>query len=195
MPISHPRLAARGRVGAIAGAAGAIALLMTGCVGASEPTPTPTPTDVTIAPIFATDEEALAAAVSAYEAYSSVVNAIASDGNIGVDRIRGVATDGYARQIETMFEDLAQRGLTIQGTTRVDSFRLVEAATVGGGAEVTILLCSDVSRSRILDASGRDVTPKDRPDRSALQAIVVSSEKEPDRLIVDREDPWSGDYC
>lgn len=196
MPIRRPRRAARRRIGAVGTVAVALGLLLTGCVGAPAPTPTPTPTEEsTAAPIFASDEEALAAAEAAYEAYSSMVNAIANDGNQGAERIRDVVTNAYAGQIEKMFNDLTQRGLTIDGNTQVDSFRLVESAEMDGRAEVTILLCSDVTGSRILDASGIDVTPANRPNRSALQAIVVSSDGDSGRLIVDKEDPWSGDYC
>lgn len=171
-----------------------LGVLLTGCVGAPAPTPSPAP-ESTPAPIFASDEEALAAAEAAYLAYSAVINAIAHDGNQGAERIREVVTDEYAVQIEKMFADLTQRGLEIEGDTKVDSIRLVESADVDGHAEVTMLLCSDVTKSRILDTTGTDVTPSQRPDRSALQAILVSSDDVPEKLVVDKEDPWSGDYC
>lgn len=194
MPIRPTRPAARRRLAGIASGAVALGVLLTGCVGAPAPTSSPAP-ETTPAPVFASDEEALAAAEAAYLAYSVVIDAIADDGNRGADRIRDVVTESYAPQIEKMFGELAQRGLTISGDTVVDSFRLIESAQVDGRAEVTILLCSDVTRSRILDSTGNDVTPTDRPDRSALQAVVVSSGDVPTELVVDKEDPWSGDYC
>ena len=60
MPISRPKRRPLRRPGAALVAAGALALMLTGCVGAPGATPTPTPTEA--APIFASDEEALAAA-------------------------------------------------------------------------------------------------------------------------------------
>ena len=183
------------RRGAVAAAAATgLALVLAGCVGAPAATPTPSPAG-TPAPIFASDEEALAAATEAYEAYSSTINAIARDGNQEAERIRAVVTEEYAPDVESLFSDLATRGLSIRGDSHVDSIRLVEFATVDDAAEVTILLCSDVTESRIVDAAGNDVTPATRPNRSALQAVLVSSLNDPAALLVDKEDPWSGDYC
>ncbi len=67
MPTSRLKRRPSRRLGAALAAAGALALVLTGCVGGATPTSSPTPTEA--APIFASDEEALAAAVSAYELY------------------------------------------------------------------------------------------------------------------------------
>ena len=183
-------------VAASAAGATVAALLLSGCVGPPDSTPTPTAApSASSEPIFASDEEALAAAVQAYEAYSSTLNMISRENGEATERIRDVVTAKYAPTIESLFRDFSQRGLTIQGDTSVDSFKLVEAVEVDGRAEVAILLCSDVSASRIINADGADVTPEGRPERSALQAQLVSPSAGAADLLVDGEAPWSGDYC
>ena len=86
MPISRPKRRAPRRLGAALAAAGALALVLTGCVGSPAPTPSPTPTEA--APIFASDEEALAAAVKAYELYTrSVASQVTDDGGVEPERV------------------------------------------------------------------------------------------------------------
>ena len=46
-----------------------LAVLLSGCASTTEPKPTLTPTATDAAPVFASDEEALAAATEAYRAY------------------------------------------------------------------------------------------------------------------------------
>ena len=192
MPDARPRRLTP-RVAAMLGSAGVLAVALSGCAGAPAPTPTPT-VSASAAPIFASDEEALAAAIEAYEAYSRVLNKIANENSGAADRIREVATASYSSDVEDLFADLTKRGLRIDGLTTVDSFKLVESAQVGGRAEVLLLVCSDVSGTRVINAEGRDVTPAERPARSALQVKFVTA-AQGRALLVDEEDPWLGEYC
>ncbi len=92
MPISRLKRRAPRRLGAALAAVGALALVLTGCVGSPAPTQSPTPTEA--APIFASDEEALAAAVEAYEALSQQRRTkITDDGGAEPERIDPFVTD------------------------------------------------------------------------------------------------------
>ena len=67
-----------------------ISLMLGGCVPsapAASPTPEPSST-----PVFASEEEALAAAEEAYAAYLAVIDEIHADGGAGVERLEVVAT-------------------------------------------------------------------------------------------------------
>lgn len=195
MPISHPRLAARGRVGAVAGVAGAIALLLTGCVGASEPTPTPTPTDVTIAPIFATDEEALAAAVSAYEAYLQVSADIGEDGGQDSDRVLDVVTSEYADEVVADFDAMAAQGLRVTGSNTIDTTSIVSSYQHDGTVNVVIYGCVGVGTTRVLDEDGTDLTPAERDERVPL-VLSFESTGSMSRLVLSGSDAWTGDdFC
>lgn len=197
MPIRRPRRAARRRVGAVGSAAVAVGLLLTGCVGAPAPTPTPTPAEESAAaPIFASDEEALAAAEAAYEAYREASAAISSDGGAGAERIVKYVSSSFLPQVLDEYAALEASGLRMVGTTSIDSVSLVSWSAQPSRVEASIYLCRDVSEARAINSAGQDVTPADRDDRVALQAFLVSAEGDPKVLVVDGVDQWSGaDFC
>ena len=66
------------------------AFMLSGC--ASTPVPTPTSATPTVAPVFATEEEALAAATEAYAAYQELIDRIFSEGGKAPSRIAAVVT-------------------------------------------------------------------------------------------------------
>src|SRR5690606_24012229 len=74
---------------ALAAATVTVAVLLSGCVQQGpEVTPPPEPSTT---PIFASDEEALAAATEAYEAYLAMSDLIAQEGGVNPERIESVA--------------------------------------------------------------------------------------------------------
>ncbi|UOQ88089.1 hypothetical protein MUN74_12395 [Agromyces endophyticus] len=190
MSFSRPRVSAL----AAAGLAGVLVLALSACTPEPEPKPTPTAT-ASAAPIFASDEEALAAAVEAYEAYERVSYEIAADGGNDAARIATVTTSRYAAELEDEFAQYTDAGIRAQGDVDLDSFELVKHRETADGVEISIYVCRDVSGVRVLDANGKDVTPADRPDVTPLQAFLVSEERQSE-LLVDRVDLWSGaDFC
>lgn len=191
MPSSRRRRRASPRALTALASAGALAVALAGCIGAPAPSPTPTPSPSAV-PIFASDEEALAAAEAAYGNYLAMINTIAREDNLAPERIRTVASEAWASNVESLFDDLSRRGLTIEGETTADSFKLLEFVSSGWGAEVSFLVCSDVSNTRVIDAGGTDVTPPARPPRSALQVTATVDET---KTLIDDEAPWSGEYC
>ena len=78
MPFPPLIRTARGRVAASAAAGVLVALLLGGCTGTPAPTASPTPSASAAEPVFASDEEALAAAVEAYEKYRAASALIAT---------------------------------------------------------------------------------------------------------------------
>ncbi|GAA1759186.1 hypothetical protein [Agromyces humatus] len=192
MPTSRPKRRTPRRLGAALAAAGALALMLTGCVGAPTPTPTPTPTEA--APIFASDEEALAAAEAAYSTFEDVSRAVAADGGQNDHRIESLVTSDYLPELKGDFMQYREAGIHIEGAVALDTFSLSENAQVGDAATVSIYVCRDVSGIRVLDASGADVTPPDRKDRSPLVAFLVGTSAE--ELLVDKVELWPGDdFC
>src|SRR5215207_3793459 len=96
MPFA-PLASARARhcIGALA-AGGVLALVLVGCMGAPSPAPSPEPTETAAVPIFASDEEALAAAVDAYERYRAISAEISEAGGHDSNRIDPVVSPEYA---------------------------------------------------------------------------------------------------
>ena len=170
-------------------------LLLAGCVP-REPVITPEP-DPASTPVFASDEEALAAATEAYARYLEVSDQIAQDGGSRVDRISShVTVDQGFKEIEN-FGDLKDSGRIIQGPTKFDTLTLQQHLTAADGTEtVTVYLCLDVSSTLVLDVDGNDVTPVDRTNRLPLEVEFEVARSEPKELLVSRSEPWSGtNFC
>jgi hypothetical protein len=194
MPFARFPSARARRRGAAVAAAGLLALALAGCTGA--PTPTPSPTETSAEPIFASDEEALAAAKAAYERYRAISAEISQDGGEEPERIDVAVTPKYAAALHEEFAALKEHGLHMQGTTAIDSLSLAEWYGDAGVARVSLYLCRDVSGTRVIGPDGKDVTPADRPDRTPLVADLVSGSGEPTELVVDGVEKWSGDdFC
>ena len=194
---SRPRRSVTNRAGAGVVAAASVALLLGGCVGVPGATPTPTAApSPSPEPIFASDEEALAAAVEAYEAYRAVSAQISVDGGQNAARIEPYVSAEFATTMLSEFASLQKAGLRMEGTTTIDTTSLASWDSTANQAEVSIYLCRDVSGSRAINASGVDVTPPDRVDRQPLQAFLVSGAAGPGALVVDGVELWAGNnFC
>lgn len=193
MPISRP-LCRAPRLGAALAAAGLLAVAFTGCTPGAALISTPTPT--VASPVFASDEEALAAAVAAYEAYAAASQQITDEGGEGPDRIDPFVTPSFAETVHAEFADFREAGNHYRGTITADTESLVEWYQSGNSASASIYLCRDVSRVRVFDPEDKDITPPDRQERVPTQVFVLSKTDSPTTLLVDGIEKWSGDnFC
>src|SRR5690606_7687607 len=92
-----------------------ITLVLTGCTQ-PDPMPTPPPTPSS-APVFASDEEALAAAEEAYGKYLEESDQIIRDGGARPERLRPLVSDVIYRREVAGFEQLQERQLPGTGST------------------------------------------------------------------------------
>ncbi|MGX5695968.1 hypothetical protein ACWKWP_07205 [Agromyces soli] len=178
-------------LGAIA-LVGALAAGLSGCTTPS-PKPTVSVEPTAEAPIFANDEEALAAAEAAYAAYNAANDRIGEAGGEGVEALRPLVNARIFDQSATFFEEMKSRALRIVGATTFDSARLADWGQVGDSADISVYICRDVSGVRVLSSDGSDVTPTDRVERQPLLATFTSTEQDPAVLYVDGLQEWSGD--
>jgi hypothetical protein len=183
------------RLTAIAATSALATLSLLGC--GSTPAPVPAATGTTEAPVFASDEEALAAATSAYAAYQAMSDSITGDGGLSPDRIGSYVSDEYRQQAIAGFEAFSSGRLTSHGASTYDNVALVQYADGRHGeASVDLYVCSDVSAVTLTNAEQLDVTPSTRPTRIPLQVGFVSALSNPRTLVVDREEVWTGeDFC
>ncbi|GHF03886.1 hypothetical protein [Pseudolysinimonas yzui] len=167
-------------------------LLLAGCDGGTPiPTLPPTPSAT---PIFASEEEALAAAEQAYEAYREMSDLISGEGGVEPERIAPYVTDDRLTDELRGFQTLREAGLRIAGEATFKVLDLQRYEEVAGDAEVVFYACSDLSGSRVLDANGVDVTPVDRVDRLVLEVVVrtVGGSKP---LLLESDNSWPGETC
>lgn len=137
-------------------------------------------------PIFASDEEALAAAVEAYKAYSDMSALISAEGGVDPDRIRPFVSDAIAPTYIEEFESIAEAKIRSRGEARIYGARLAERS----GNEVSAYLCRDYSNVRIFDAEGTDITSPSRPSVSASLARFAPAEDDTSRLILMGSEEW-----
>ncbi|GAA2035571.1 hypothetical protein GCM10009819_20070 [Agromyces tropicus] len=171
----------------------ATALLGLAACAPDEEAPTAPPTtDATSAAVFASDEEALAAAVEAYEAYLAVSASISASGE-GFDRLAAVTSREYGETRTQELETFADAGLRLSGSYRLDTTSLISRSRLGASELVLIYACQDVSLTRIVNADGVDVTPVGRDERAPM---TVELQLTADGGVVAGSELWSGEnFC
>ena len=172
----------------IAGLALAV-LLLSGCLP-QQPTATDPP-EASSAPVFDSEEEALAAATAAYTAYSAVSDQIGTDGGEKPDRLRAVVTSAWFEKDLAQFTEFSKTGRHLVGQTTFDSI----AVQSFDEQLLAVYLCIDVSGIRVLDSSGTDVTPLDRVARVPLE-VGFDLVEAPGSVLLASSQVWDGDsFC
>ena len=167
-------------------------LALTGCVdGDRLPTLPPTPTST---PIFASEEEALAAAEAAYAAYNEVSALVTSEGGIAPERLAPFVTEAQLQDELETATLYREQGIHTEGRASLIRTELQQFSESGDVVDVVIYACLDIEAVRVIDASGTDVTPV---DRAALVALEIAFEgREPGPLLLASSDLWSdSSFC
>ena len=168
-------------------------LLMTGCLPQPDDvTPTPQPSS---SPVFASDEEALAAAEVAYGEYEIVSDTIFSEGGVQPERLEEVAAGDFLVDSIHGFENVQSQGLRSVGSSKFDQVTLqqFDPTSAGGGIVVTYL-CEDVSEVDVLNSDGESVVSVDRPDRTYFQ-VTFDLADDGKTLLVSGREVWGDGAC
>jgi hypothetical protein len=185
------------RMAAAATALG-LTLLAAGTLAACSPDdpvepPGPAPSRTSV---FASDEEALAAAEEAYAAYLDVANAVAEDGGADPARFAEVTTEEWLKNELSSAESLHSSGNRQVGDVTFSDFVLQYADVNGPTAEIAAYVCLDVSQTRFVDSAGNDVTSEERDPVVPIEATFRSRVADPSHLLIARNEPWTGqDFC
>lgn len=169
------------------GAFGALALsisVLAACAPTPEPTPTPTA-------LFASDEEAFAAAEETYRAYLAAANAtdLAEPATFEsvFDWLTGTALSAERESLSLYHAE----GLSRVGTTTFDTF---EPVAFQDGA-VVVNLCIDVADVDLQNGEGESVIPPDRAPRSGRKVTFVPGDTSTALLIASNHKPDEGFSC
>ena len=166
-------------------------MLLSGCLP-QQPT-APPPPEPTAAPIFASDEEALAAATAAYAAYVKLADQVFVEGGTDPERLAKVATGNFAAASIAGFEDIEKKGWRSTGGTTFDGVTLQRLdPTSGAEAVMTVYLCEDVSEVDVVDSVGVSVVSLNRPPRTLLEVTFDRLEQS---LLVSSREPWGDKSC
>jgi hypothetical protein len=158
-------------------------------VGLQPPEPDPSAT-----PVFASDEEALAAAEELYGRYLRIANKIGQGGWKDTSGYAEVTRDQALADELASAEDYSSKGYRQVGDFRSDSMTVQQLRDPGSTeVNMTVYVCLDVSNVDVKDKSGRSVVAPERLDRQPLELTIDNSEG---ALKVSRSDAWSGaDFC
>ena len=171
------------------------ALAATGCAPDPAAPHTPAPTST---PLFASDEEALAAAEEAYAAYQAVSDAILIDGGTEPERLLAVATEAQYEYEKSGFDEARINQLRSTGGSTFDTMTVRERKPdIGDGRlVVSVFFCEDVTAVDILNAGGQSIVDKTRPARFPRIAYFDLVGDEKARLLVSAIEEWEGDnFC
>jgi hypothetical protein len=142
-----------------------------------------------VAPLFATDEEALEAATAAYEEFLRVSSQILQDGGADPDRLRPLVSDEvYASEAEG-FAALSQNDWKLTGSTELTGM-LLQQHMQGppGSAQVIAYACVTVAGTDVVDSMGVSQVEPDRV--TDLQFEVVFASTDESSLLIERKTLW-----
>ena len=175
---------------------GAVAVLgmfaLSGCGGGTPlPTLPPTPSST---PVFASEEEALAAAEDAYAAYLAMSNLISSEGGLGPERIEPFAVRDFLDSALQGFETLRENQwrTTGQSVLKNATLQYADLEVAAGEDVVAAYACVDYTGLDVLDAEGTSVVSPDRPN---FQAFEVFFDLIDGQLVGSSFEPWTSDVC
>jgi hypothetical protein len=144
-----------------------------GCASAATATPAKTPgaspsstppTSIpTVAPVFVSDQAAFDAAEAAYRGYIEMADLIITEGGARPERIEQYTTGPLAAAEYDYYESLKQKGWRGTGKSTFYNMTLrgVDENGAGGRAVVIVTVCSDVTNTDMVDASGQPVPTGD----------------------------------
>tara|TARA_Y100000814_G_scaffold6187_3_gene5754 strand:+ start:3540 stop:4106 length:567 start_codon:yes stop_codon:yes gene_type:complete len=182
--------------GAVAAVAAAVALSLSLGLAACTPEPAPiaVPPQPSSTPLFASEEEALAAAEEAYVAYWLAADSVGHDGWQSLEPLQAVVTPSKLAAESESAQELSDANYRLVGNTVA---RLAQLQSLKAGSDhVTVVAygCIDISATKLVDESGADATPSDRDEVLALEVTFVSDAD--GALKVDGSERWpDSSFC
>lgn len=167
----------------------AASLALAGCVPGDGPAPTPSPT-ATATAVFASEEEALAAAEEVYRAYMATMVEITHDGGAAGERLAPYVTDTFFASESAVFARYQESRWIATGEISPLSMTIQRANIASG--DISAYVCNDYTTFDILDSSGASVVSSDRPD---LVEFVVRFEWDRDLKVADQWSWLEGGVC
>lgn len=185
------RSSRRAAVGAAAAirltAALAAGSMTAACAGCSLRDLRPAP-PTAVQPVFSSDEEASAAAATAYERYLGVTAEIDADGGAGAERVLELTTDRYGLDLLADYRRMRASGERLTGAAALLSSALTDIDR--DRTRVSLAVCLDLSAMRFVDESGAEM-PFHGEDLVQLEVSFRSAN--PSRILLDGATRWEGE--
>lgn len=178
---------------------------LSGCSAVPAPAPTDSAAPVPAAtsaptetpPIFASNEEALAAAKAAYSNYLAAGDTAGEIGSDSWKNYLSLTTGSEFAGVIKAREKMQENGWSFTGTTTFDSMAVQSSRALRDGSwEIRAYLCLDLSESDMVDDSGTSQINPDRQLRSPMIAVFVTPDENSHQLLISESPIWTGsNFC
>lgn len=184
LPYRDPMLRGMRRVISIAAVVVSVAVL-SGCTSeGAAPTNSAAPVSSRATKAFKLPP--FASVLKTYKTYTTVGDLVAQAGGRNYERIREYVTDKEYEVEAKEFKQLASARQHQKGFIRVVKLK---PQSSWSHARLTAYACINISATRLLSDSGRDITPRGRPSQ---QTLLVSFTSSKGRTFIDESQAWSG---
>lgn len=156
------------------------------------PDPTPEPS---AAPLFATDEEALAAAVEVYERYLREADEALIDPDRPLSTLEETASDELVENVLAVRANLDEQGLILTGYRTLENSLFQSSVSEDGTTTVTFYVCESVEGTDLLGSDGLSIIEPTRMPLSEWSPTVVFSDDGSQGIVTDRELWQGGGIC
>jgi len=148
--------------------------MATGC----QPKPEPSPTG----PVFATEEEAFAAAEETYRAYVDALNQVDLSDPETFEAVYAWTTGDFSAEERKTLSRMHADAWKVSGASQIARIERLEASD--RFTEVTLGSCVDVSTVSLVDADGVSQVAPDRPDMQTTKVDMTASASSPTGLLI-----------
>jgi hypothetical protein len=183
---------------AVVGFAALTLLFLAGCSNAVEPGTSVFSREAITAeatPMFASDEDAAAAAERDYSHFLEIGDQIARDGGANSERLKTLVSPELLVAEVSALDFYKSGNLHAIGFTRSDSWSLQWAHIGNLETSLEAYVCLRLDGLRIIDSVDSDVTPLSRSPKLPM-VVELYKEKEADRFIVLSTNVWTGsNFC
>ncbi len=163
-----------------------LALALVGCTPTTVIPPAGPPSEEV--PLFASDEEALAAATEAYEEFLAVSSQILQDGGAEPERARPHLSDSVFAEELAGYEQFSQSGFRLIGQSRITNAVLQQWTQYDLNAEIIAYFCVSLEGTDVVNGSGESIVTADRPEQSVFEIVLTGSRSD---LVIERKQVWS----
>ncbi len=174
--------------------------LLSGCMATPTPHNTSVPSAAAptmIPPVFASNEEALAAAMATYSAYLSAGDVAGKIGSDSWNKYLAFTNGPEHDAVMSSRTALEAEGRSLTGSTTFDSIKIqMSSALPDATWEIRTYLCLDITHSRLLDSSGQPIDDSEGPLRWPMVVRFVTPQKDSQQLLISESTIWSGsNFC
>ena len=173
--------------------------LLSGCVASTAAPPVVTqPTTPALAPpVFASNDEALAAAKAAYTKYLSLGDSVGPTGSASWKEYLSLTTGTEHEGAVEARKLMDERGWSFTGVTLFDTMTVQSSQELPDSTwEIRTYLCLDLSATGTVNDAGESVVKSDRPQREPMVVVFVTPDKNTQQLLISESPIWSGsNFC